>query len=331
MPSQRKQSAISQKIGKKGRDAHDEHIDDDIEYSSGGELPEGIEFGVAQLTKCEFGEYKSGPNEGEPFFIASGVVVEPKEHNGINIEGRHTQIGPEALCDTPDAGGKKKTFDDHYKWFLNQVKMLGLDKGTNFDDMEDAMEALVEEEVHFRFRTWKGKATEAFPNPRVNHSWEGSCQYNGEVSAEVVDNTSVLPRESADADSEDVPFGDELDALGDKAEDGDTDAIEKLREAADAVGINGQLVDDAKKYTDVVEMIRTKTHYRIETRKGDTTDDDDNFTPEKGVHYKYKPKGKRKSIEMEVITISMKKETVTLKDPNTEVSYTKVPWSDLQD
>jgi hypothetical protein len=135
------------------------------------QLPAGIEGGVARLVDAKIGEYKDGPNKGQPFFMASGVVGLPVMHAGQKCAGLRTQIGPEALCDTPTAGGKRKTAADHYGWMRDQLLVLGFDldklKGTadqvwgqilsGIASMTAAARARAKQPpIWFRFRTWKG-------------------------------------------------------------------------------------------------------------------------------------------------------------------------------
>lgn len=156
---------------------HEQMKTDESTLGGGGEAPAGIDNGVARLTECKVDIYKSGEFKGKWYFLASGVVVLPKEHDGLPCEGLRTQIGPEPLCDTPKRTGEKarKTAKDHYEWLLKALRTLGVNtKGLSFVQVEAAIAAVKKQKPYFMFRTWKGKPTKEFPNPRVNHSWESA-------------------------------------------------------------------------------------------------------------------------------------------------------------
>ena len=183
-----KKSSLAAKLGERGAKAVEAHRDDETRLGAGSRLPDGIEGGVARLVDCRFGQYEKGDNKGEFFFIARGVVLRPKDHNGVAVEGMHTQI-MEPLCDTPKRS--RSGVDDHVEWVLNEMRKLGADTSeADVDDLEQMAADLKEASPTFRFRTWKGEATKEWPNPRVNESWEGACEYDEEEEGEdVVDET----------------------------------------------------------------------------------------------------------------------------------------------
>lgn len=171
-------------------------------------LPAGIDNGIAQLKKIWVGQYKDGPDKGKPFYMASGVVLLPEVHEGIPIKGRHTQVGPEPLFPTPTKGGKRKTYEDHYAWMMNELMLLNPALEKNRDAMKPAnlqatFDALIRAGIPFRFRTYKFakqvpeqkgsqwflgtkgpypseaalKAANKYWNsePMVNEEWLGAC------------------------------------------------------------------------------------------------------------------------------------------------------------
>lgn len=190
MPPQTQTSSIFQKIANEARAAHAKHKNDETEYSSFGELPDGIEGGIAELKEIGFkviGEGKE--NAGKVMFVATGVVKMPKEHGGRRCEGLRTTV-MENLYDTP--GKAREGFEEHWSWMLNQVRMLGVDTAripeANAAQVleQTVFPAMAKAGIHFSFRTWKGAATPAFPNPRVNSQWVGKCEApadDGEGSA----------------------------------------------------------------------------------------------------------------------------------------------------
>lgn len=192
MPAGKGKSLLAAKLGEAGRKAVAAHADDDTVISGGGGLPEGIENGVAQLIQCYFGTYENGDNAGKLYFRAAGVVILPDKVGGAPVKGLQTSI-MEPLCDTPNRS--RKDVDQHVSWVMNELRKLGIDtKGAGLDDMEGFAEALQEAQPYFRFRTWKGEATEQFPNPRVNEQWQGYLpDYSPEETDGVDDDTAEAP------------------------------------------------------------------------------------------------------------------------------------------
>ena len=79
---------LMSKLGAKLKHAVETHKSDETKFAGGGaNLPAGIEMGIAQLVMCKIGQYEKGDNTGEYYFMAQGIVVSPKVHDGIPIEG----------------------------------------------------------------------------------------------------------------------------------------------------------------------------------------------------------------------------------------------------
>lgn len=236
-------------------------------------LPPGIEGGIAELRDLHFGEYKDGPYKGQPFFMGAGVVIEPENHEGIRCSGMRTQIGPEPLCDTPERGGEtsRKTWGEHYGWFRNQLLILGLDidqfTGTPEqieEQIRAGMAALVDQKLHFRFRTWKGQPTPEFKNPRVQHQWNGL--YTPEANGELLPNNPAAgtvdssPSQQPDPNPEGFPEEVDLDALAEQAGDvaGGQEARDKLAAIAASVGMTTEEIDGAESWESLVVSIRER-------------------------------------------------------------------------
>lgn len=202
---QQNQGGVLSKVAQRMRQAHEAHKNDETEYSKFGELPEGLEGAIARLVEAKFDVYKEGNNKGEPYFYAAGVVVTPDIHvdkNGTihRIEGLRTAIGPIPLCDTKNSKGEVTTLDQHVARMYNELRKLGLPTATiAFDQLEPTVAKLKAIGPYFKFRTWKGKPTEQYPDPRVNHDWQGVIQYsatsNG-AAGSVKDNTAAAPAAS---------------------------------------------------------------------------------------------------------------------------------------
>jgi hypothetical protein len=228
MPSKKSKSSLSAKLGSEGRSAYEAHKGDETRLTGGGgDLPPGIDSGIAQLVDCKFDLYKTGDNVGEFFFYAAGIVKQPKKVKDIPVEGLRTNI-METMCVTE--GRKRESIEDHLDWVLNEFRKLGVDTTeSSFDDLEDVAASLKEAQPHFRFRTWQGEPTKEYPNPRVNHDWRGVCEYEEDDSAAedaVEDSTDGAEDES------------DLDTLAVAADGGDQEAQNKIMEAAEAVEVD---------------------------------------------------------------------------------------------
>jgi len=260
MPAKTTKSALSSKLGNRLNKAVNAHKNDDTRLTGGADLPPGIEGGIAQLVECKFSTYEKGDQKGEFFFYAAGSVIAPSEVAGIPLVGLRTSI-MEPVCDTPTRS--RKTIEDHVDWVLNEFRKLGVDtKGMTGDDLEGTAAALKEAGPSFRFRTWQGEATEEYPNPRVNHDWRGSCDYEGaDPDAGVVDDTQTgngkateeMPWEADDDTPAEEPTSeDDLMSIGLKADEGDEDAQTDLYERARLVGVDA---DEMATWVEVVAAI----------------------------------------------------------------------------
>jgi hypothetical protein len=315
-----RKGTLASKLGAAGEKAVSSHRTDETVFDTGGDLPAGIEGGIAQLTECKFDTFKKGDNTGEYFFFASGAVKEPKRHDGVPIEGLHTRIGPEPLCDTPNRQSRPDV-DAHVDWVMNEMRKLGVDTSElDIDSLEEAAAAIKEEQPHFRFRTWKGDATEQYPNPRVNHVWSGACEYEegDEETDDVVDET----------EEEDEAPEEDLTALG-KAADGDDEAAQTaLSEKAEEAGIDP---DDYDTWTEVAEAIEGAPEDEEEEEEEEEDDTPSSFEPEKEEVYLYKPPRARKAIECEVMAVFPRKRTCNLKSLDDGKSFKNVPWEKLEE
>jgi hypothetical protein len=176
-----KVSGVFSRYGPKAVEAFNKHKGDETEYGNFGELPPGIDGGVAQLVDCRVLEIKEGKqNAGELMFFARGVVVEPEEVEDprtglvVRIKNRNTTIS-EPLFHTP--GRARETFEDHMAHVLNQLRKLGLsteDIAATDEEFNAQLATLKESAPFFRFGTWMGPKNDQYPNPRVNHRWEGT-------------------------------------------------------------------------------------------------------------------------------------------------------------
>lgn len=361
---------LADKLGKRAHQFDKEHKGKEVQYDTGGSLPEGIEGGVAQLTTIKIGEFERGANEGEPYFMAMGTVIQPKEVNGTPIEGLYTQIGPEPICDTP--GRSRPEVEDHLEWVCNELgKLLG-HRDFSVDEIEEMCELLQEEKPYFRFRTWKGskqdivekggkyyvgnkvyrtaaaaKAANPFvgTEPRVQQTWNGirGLEHFSLDGEEAVEDASEEVEET-DTDTTEVEEEveteepEEVEAEADDTET-ETDDLLAIAEEAD----NGD-EEAAAKIAEAAEALgmdsedyedwKSCAEAVLAAGEGgeeEEAETEEQQSPEKGDVYFYKPKGKRKAVECEVTVVFSGKETCNLKSLDDGKSYKSVKWEALLD
>ena len=275
----RSSTGLAGKLGDKGRKAVDSHKGDDTRFASGGDLPAGIEGGVAQLVDCKFDTYKKGDNEGEYYFYCAGVVKSPAEHDGVNLIGLRTSI-MEPVCETPTR--TRQGIEEHVDWILNEFRKLNIDTSElAVDDLEDVAAALKEARPHFRFRTWKGEKSTSGPfagrEPMVQHQWNGACDFTDDSPVDsVVDETDGVadpPSNSTAPDTEkytpssqseigypttedSAPGHDQakLKALADRAEAEDEAAQSELTDLAADAGLATEAAE-ADSWQAVADML----------------------------------------------------------------------------
>lgn len=292
MPVQQAKSGLLAKLGNRLIQAHEKHKNDTTELSNFGDLPAGVE-GIAQLVECKFTMIAPGKqNAGQYMFYAAGIVVEPEFHEGLKVAGRRTQIS-EPFFDTPQAMGKRKTFDDHLEHIYTHLRALGLSTADlDPESLEETLELLKDGQPYFRFRTWKGKKQTTGPykdqDPKVQHSWMGKCDFaqdvqpgegvqddsvaggteeayspptpaNGHVKAKTKAVAASLPpavarRAKAGPPPADLEFGD-LTSLVKKANKGNVDARSELNDMALAAGATEEEVLEAANWEAVAALI----------------------------------------------------------------------------
>lgn len=346
-----------------GKSLFEKHKDDETVQINSGDLPPGIEGGIAELTTLKIGEYQKGDNQGELYFQARGVVVYPIYHDGIKIAGRQTMI-MEPLHETE--GRTRETVEDHFEWMLNMLRLLGMDTKTmSFENMEELMEKYATHaDVKFEFRTWIAEATERYPNPRTQQQWIGMVEEENlpkdfyeatQGEAEVEDNTAPNEEEETQQEEEPAPAptkpkpkakkpdpepkaeeaADEISstdiaALADMADEGDEEAQKALQEMALAAGIDQEAIDGAESW----EAVGTELN-KLRNDQAEAADGGDKPSPKRGEVYQYYPIGKNgkpltKAVECEVVKVDDKAETVELKNlTNPKISYKDVAWGKL--
>ena len=166
MAKRTQKSSIYNKLGTSIKRAFNENKSNEIVEDFGGDLPPDL-VGIAKLISCEIAGVKAeGPNKGKPLFQAVGIVVQPKIFEGLPVEGLRTNINRKLFTT------EYKTDGESVSLMLNDLKKLGVDTDEmELSDLEETLKTLAEEEIYFAFRTWKGSASDDFPNPRVQRRW----------------------------------------------------------------------------------------------------------------------------------------------------------------
>ncbi len=360
-------SGLVAKLGDKLRKAHEAHKTDETQMDTGGSLPGGIEGGIAKLVDCKFDTYKKGDNQGQYYFYAAGVVVAPKDHDGVPIEGLRTSI-MEPLCDTPNK--TRATVEDHLAWILNEMRKLGIDTADiGFDQLEETAEALKLAQPTFRFRTWKGKKkvkgeagyNEKYdgpnaPGPRVNEVWSGAVNFEQDETDTVEDSTTDAVEEApaptppkagpkakggpkkAAPDLSEMTL-EELAELAGKepAEPLTGEAQKLLLEKAVEAGHDKDAAEGAESWDAVIELINNPPAAEEAEAAEEAAAEEVEWVPAKEDIYLYKPvdpktkKPAAKGVEVEVSAVDEKAQRVDLiKLDNRKITYKGVAWDKLE-
>lgn len=366
MPAQTKQSGLLAKYGSKLDAAVKTHAADETNFGIVN-LPPGIPNGIAKLTKCHFAQYKTGKNEGEYYFRAEGVVVEPTsvEVDGrpFTVAGLHTSVMI-PVCDTTSQAGKTTTTEEYVARILNEMRKLGAETaGAGAAQLEQIAAALQEAGPYFNFSTSVRKAMQEGQADGVWENWNGRrglddyappedggvqdaspmadrTPESANVAAKVIGNgkSATIPGKgkgggATGAKVEDTytdadTGGDDIDDLIAQAEGGDTDAQDTLRERAKANGYTDEDVDATKTWDELKPMLAGPK----EADAGAAADDE--FKPEKGNVFFYGVRDvktkKTKKVECEVQSVNADTETVVLRNmTDKKTLYKDVPWAEL--
>lgn len=183
MPAQTTKSILFSKLGDRMVKAHEEHKNDEVRYSNAGELPPGIENGIAQLVDCKFDLVKEGAQSaGQPYFYAAGVVLVPREHTYRDLAGKPVTVPVEGMrtsvmltiMDNPKSS-TRKTVSDCMDWIYNEMRKLGAEPGQidlrkDPGGLERLAAALKQARPYFKFRTWVGSRQDLKQRP--DGRWE---------------------------------------------------------------------------------------------------------------------------------------------------------------
>lgn len=211
MPAQTQTTGILAHLGNRLGKAAATAVAEPVKINlAGTQMPPGINGGIAHLRDLKFDTYKSGDKlKDKPCFVAEAVAILPKEHSYRNEMGQMVTEHVEGtlfwmrepLCDTLDRTGdrSRKTFEDHFKYMLDWLRIFGWEAPSNFETMastaveqclRNAMAALVKTSknpdtpICFRYRTWIGKRT-TIAKDETGMYWLYELDENGRPSRKV--------------------------------------------------------------------------------------------------------------------------------------------------
>lgn len=330
--------------------------------------PPGIKKGVAQLDEVKFDEYKSGENEGKPYFSATAIIVEPIKHvytptskgqpTGDPIEvhtaGMQTRIQIPMFDVKAKSGknmGQVTTKEQQAIKVAQYLRALGADtsKVKKISDLEPLAETLTrvarnpKTPIYVNFRTSVRQAMNIGDPDGTWQNWEGTEGLDNYVppgSDELPpdmttnDSTESLTRSDAQHSSNQSSSYEEasLEELVEAAQNGDDAAqTELLRRAAEATGQTPEEINEsADSWEGVAELCAP-----AETTEDGTPAE----PPKKGDHVNYRPlvngpKGPtpgKKVVECTVTMVNDKNQTVTLKNTvDGKTLYKDIPWDSLE-
>lgn len=343
MPAQTGKSSVLNKLAGKINPAAKEHAHDEIDYGF-QRVPPGITNGIARLVECKFDTYKTGQNAGEPYFRASGVVVEPAtvmvNGNDMPVVGLQTSIMIAIHDKLKDGKGNPIPIGEQVRKVQNEMKKLGADPSslTDANGLERTAANLKEVGPYFRFRT---SVRPARPRPDgspgeagVWENWDGTEgleNYSPPEGANGVDDSTGDASAPSDADAGGSggfdEFGD-LDSLVEAAGNNDNSAIASLTEKAIAVGKTAEEVDAADSWQEVADWIKEGGEGGGDT---EAAEPDEQPEPAKGEVWHYKPpKHKGKPIEVNIDAVNKKNRTADVHDLTKPANKWKgVSWDAL--
>lgn len=306
----------------KPKNIYTAHAGDETDYGF-IEMPPGIHGGVARVTKCYFGEYKKGVNQGETFFMAIATGIEPATApNGAPARGANINL-MEPMCETTaSTSGKVTSEEEHVANVMNEMRKLGVDTSevTCFEDLESLAQAIQDAAPYVRFSTSQGEPTKKYPDPRIWHNWNGLAEgYEQKETEDVEEEVGELPEHGEAAPEDEVPFdSNDINSLAEAADNGDEAAQEKLMELTESAGLDGDVVADTENWGEVADML-------AEVANEDEKDEE----PTKGDVYGYKPPRARKAVEVSVTAVFKAKKTCNIKNVEDNKTYKGVSWDKL--
>lgn len=351
MPAKSKKSSLASKVKAASVKKHA----GDETRTGNVNLPGGIK-GVAKLKTAYFEVYKSGDYQGEYYFRASGTILSPEKvfdtklKKDVKVKGLSTQIMI-PCCDTKTRAGKETTQEQHIDRIMNEMRKLGASTDAVEDggDLETLAEAIAEAKPEFKFNTsWRNPDDE--DDDGIWENWNGEVASSDEEDDDEVeedDDDEEEDEDDSDSDEEeeeDESEDDEEDEssegvdikalrkagkIADDEDEGEEEAQAQIKEAAEAVGVSLDDIEEADSWDDAVTLIEEASKSRSDDDEEDDEDEEDS-EPEKGDVYNFKPPKKKKEIEVEVTRVNLKAKTVNARSVADGTLHKSIPWDALQ-
>ena len=330
--------------------------------SKGGMLPAGLR-GIAELTGFKFDVKAEGFNKGKAFVAFRGAVKKCVDAQGNDYRGslfyhEVTFADGRGFGDKPGKKAKAKVDEA-----MNTMKLLGADLSDSVaKDWTRIMAAVIDERVHFHFRTWAMEPTPAQPNPRVNAEVIRVAEdfQDDEAGEEVVDNTEVevvaeeeevveeageeVVEEEVTESEEGVDYvalGELADSTNKKRAKEAKEAAATLQTAAEEVGLDFEALGSWSEVAEALASAGGETADEGEAEEEPEAEPEaeaepEQVTPVKGDVVEYKPvdpktkKPFKKAVQCEVIKVYGPKRKVDLKNlENGKTLYKDVSWDNL--
>lgn len=281
MPAKVSQSKFVQKYGNRLDKAVHESRDTPVRISEGGgDLPE-MDFGVALVTECRIEEIpkdkkNAKDKNGDPNyrFVLVGIVKMPTEPQPYPDGSMRSVVGMRTSRYINLTDEENQTFEGQIDKAINEMKKLGCDtSGWGAADLEANCSLIENAGIYTKFRTWMGRVTPQFPNPRLNHDWRGVFEGTVDEGPNQVEDDTAEPDGTGKPEvkaihigkngkvEKEVPFGDKLDMIVNDCTSEDDDvqeaAVKKLKKLAADLGYTEEDVDNSSSWDEVAEWIRS--------------------------------------------------------------------------
>jgi len=307
--------------------------------SGGGGLPANIRRGVARFTSYKVDLDK----KGSPYVALTGIVVEPEDFAGSRCTKMHFIKAT-----------KNATVDDKMDKLCADISnMTGEDLSSDDYPTIKSLIGVLDENAkpkpYFLFDTWMGRATKEFPNPEVQTTILGPTEYEGsepdeeegdendEEEGAEEDNSEENEDQFANMDRNELKaFIKEHDPEF-KVMKNHTD--DELREHAATLSPEEEGEEEEEEgepeggeeeeTEEAATSKKNPTRKTSRSKKEEELADEDAMAPATGDIYGYKPPKAKAEVNVKVLLVDKKNETVNVKEVKTQKLHKAVPWSKL--
>lgn len=334
------------KLGDRLNKATSAHASDETKYGSGGELSCPVS-GRAKLIEVKMGKVKADAkaNANADYILFTGIASTPPSEEGKRVSELIV------LADQPKSKNNPTwvppTAEDQVGRALNLMRILGGPQFTNdmssLKDWENKCAILTAAGIEFTWHTFHSKKDRAklAKDPKaqvfINLSIDKAVASNGQPedpSSHVQDDTASNSGGDASNDT-----GDDTDwtALGEAADSGDQDAINKLAEKAHELDSEHpglfKAYEKTANYVAGAALLVEKMGGSGEAGEGETEDGGEAtpWIPGKGEEYKLKiaKHGDKSKTDYEITAAT--KTTVDLLRKKDKKKFAKIGWGNDPD